>query len=516
MASTPHPSSPKDWQQALYARPLAWLLLLACAHIASRLLISPAMKWDESEQILWSQSLQLGYGPQPPLYTWIQWAACQLLGPSVLALAVVKHALIALTYCLAWLAARRLLDARGAWWSAAGLLLMLPFGWHSLRDQTHTVLVTAMAMGLWWAVLRQVQAPGPRNFALIGLFCGLGMLSKYSYALLIAALFASAMTVPRVRQALFARGFWLAPCVGLLVVAPHAWWLLQHWGMATHETLEKMEISQQLPWLKGLGNLLLATLSTLGLWGLAVLLGYRSRLWRQDAGQPAPEAPDHAWARPLLNRYLLVIALALAGMVVVGDVSSFKQRWILPLTAIAPLALYVSRPCLLAPGVGRAYTGIAVFFALLFLVMATLRPWQSGWRGDPDELNHPVAELAAQLREAGYDGRGLIVGSDHMIAAMLHSRFPQTRALQCADLAKLGQCLAQAGVTDRHQGTLFIARLDRADAGWWSGLAQPAASPTAPVQSITLPFNKMRAGAAPAQYQYLWRAPAVATAPTRP
>lgn len=509
MASTPHPSSSKDWQQTLYAHPLAWLLLLACAHVVSRVLISPAMKWDESEQILWSQSLQLGYGPQPPLYTWIQWATCQVLGPSVLALAVVKHALIALTYCLAWLAARRLLGARGAWWAAAGLLLMLPFGWHSLRDQTHTVLVTAMAMGLWWAVLRQVQAPAPRNFVLIGLFCGLGMLSKYSYALLIVALFACAMTVPRVRQALFARGFWLAPCVGLLVFAPHAWWLLQHWGMATHETLEKMAISDQLSWLKGLGNLLVATLATLGLWGLAVLVGYRSLLWHESPPRQELEEQDRAWAKPLLSRYLLVIALALAGMVVLGDVTHFKQRWILPLTAIAPLALYVARPALLAPGAGRAYTGIAVLFALLFLVMATLRPWQSGWRGDPDELNHPVAELAAQLGEAGYDGRGLIVGADHMLAAMLHSRFPRTYALQCADLAKLDQCLAQAAATDLGQGTLFIARLDRADASWWSGLPPPVQRGQ-PVRSIALPFNKMRAGAAPAQYQYLWLAPATA------
>ena len=497
-----------QWPQALYAHPLLWLLLLATAHVISRVCISSAMKWDESEQILWSQHLALGYGPQPPLYSWVQWLAVQVLGPSVLALALVKHALIVLTYCLAWLAGRRLLNAQGAWWVASGLLLMLPFGWDSLRDQTHTVLVTAMAMGLWWAVLRQVQQPAARNFLWIGLFCSLGMLAKYSFALLIGAMFIAAMTVPRVRQALFARGWWLAPCLGLLVFSAHGAWLLQHWGMATEQTLEKMSISTQVSHLKGLANLLVATLSTLGLWGLCVLLGYRSQLWRATGSAADTRlAEDRSWARPLLFRYLAIIALAFVGMVLVGDVSSFKQRWILPLTAVLPLALYVARPALLQPLQGRTYTALVVFFALLFLVMATLRPWQSGWRSDPDELNHPVKELARQLQAAGYDGQGLIIGSDHMMAAMLHSRFPASLALECPKLAKINNCLAQAQnpVPDLSHGALLIARMDKASSDWWQHLPVQLANPT--VQTLSIPFEKMRADTPPAQYQYLWLRP---------
>lgn len=157
---------------------------------------------------------------------------------------------------------------------------MPPFGWDSLRDQTHTVMVTAMTMGLWWAVLRQVQKPQVINFVWIGLFCGLGMLSKYSYAMLIGALFVASMSVTQVRRAIFARGWWLAPLVGLLVFAPHAFWLASHWGMATTETVQKMSISTEASHLKGLGNLLKALLSTLGLWLIAAVLSYRSRLWK--------------------------------------------------------------------------------------------------------------------------------------------------------------------------------------------------------------------------------------------
>lgn len=54
------------------ARPLLWLLGLCLAHVLVRVAISPALKWDEAEQMLWSQQLALGYGAQPPLYTWLQ------------------------------------------------------------------------------------------------------------------------------------------------------------------------------------------------------------------------------------------------------------------------------------------------------------------------------------------------------------------------------------------------------------------------------------------------------------
>lgn len=491
-------SPSQDWQQKLYARPWLGLLILCLAHIVSRVAISSGMKWDESEQILWAQHLSLGYGPQPPLYTWMQWAVCQVLGPSVLALAVLKHALIALTYCLAWLAGRQLLNEKGAWWVAGSLLLMPPFGWDSLRDQTHTVMVTAMTMGLWWAVLRQTQRPQPINFVWIGLFCGLGMLSKYSYAMLIAALFVASMTVAQVRSAIFSKGWWLAPLVGALVFAPHASWLLSHWGMATTETVQKMSISAEISYLKGLGNLAKALLATLGLWLIAVLLGYRSKLWK--AAPAVQTANTNSWAKPLLLRYLLIIAACLLGMVLLANVTDFKQRWMLPLTAIAPLALYVWRPALLEQGVGRAFTVIVVLFALIFLTMATLRPWQGGRKNDPDELNHPVKALAAQLRGAGYDGKGVIVGSDHMIAAMLHSQFPSSYALGCSDGKQIKQCMAQA------QGPLLlITRADKPAPHWWEDVF--TVLPSAQTQTLSIPFEKMPASATPAQYQYLWITP---------
>lgn len=374
--------STADWQTSLAERPLRWLLLLACAHVLARVLIADGLKWDESEQILWSQQLLLGYGAQPPAYTWLQWAVVQLLGPGVLALTLLKHALIVLTYVLAWQAARVLLPAKGAFCVAGALALMLPFGWDGVRDQSHTILVTAMAFGLWWMALRQIKAPDWRNFVWLGLFCGLGMLAKYSFAMLIAAFAAAALTVPQARRALLARGWWLAPLAGLLVFAPHGAWLLHHWSEATSETINKMDIAAAASRAKGLGALASALLGTLGLWLIAVLASYGRRL-RSAAAQPPAW---RAWAWPLLARYLALVLLALLGMVLVGHVSSFRQRWVLPLVAVAPLALYAWRPALLESG-GRRFINCIVGALVLFWLVATMRPWLGGWRGQPDELN---------------------------------------------------------------------------------------------------------------------------------
>ena len=42
-----------------WTHPLFWFAAISLAHVAMRLLASPALKWDEAEQILWTQELAL-------------------------------------------------------------------------------------------------------------------------------------------------------------------------------------------------------------------------------------------------------------------------------------------------------------------------------------------------------------------------------------------------------------------------------------------------------------------------
>jgi 4-amino-4-deoxy-L-arabinose transferase-like glycosyltransferase len=483
------------------AHPLLWLLALCLAHVVARVALSPALKWDEAEQILWTQQLAWGYGAQPPLYTWLQWGVNQIFGPSVLSLSLLKHGLLALTYVLMYLAGRELLGPRGAWWASASMLLMPALGWYSVRDQTHTILVTAMTCGAWWLLLRIVRRPRPQDFAWLGLVCAFGMLAKYSFALVIGVMLLATLSVPEGRRALFSRGWWLAPLVGLLVVAPHALWLLQHLHEATAGTLNKMQIQPERGLAKGLLALLDGLVGMLALFTLLALWAFRGAWWKR------PVAPAVPWAQRVLWRYLALILLALLGMVVLAGVTNFKGRWLLPLLCAVPLAAFAARPELQQhPRAGR-YTGAVVTVAVVLLLAAAVRPWFSGARGETDELNHPAHALAGQLRERGYDGRSPIIAADHMLGGMLRTRFPQAHVTSCnADEADVTRCVADAvaRAQTKRQGWLVVSRADRLEAGWWHKALAGIGPQT--LQAIALPFRMVRAGTSPAHYDFVWHA----------
>ena len=502
---------------------LLWLLALAAAHVAVRVALSPSLKWDEAEQILWSQQLALGYGAQPPLYTWLQWGVNQLLGPGVPALALLKQALLTLAYVLMYLAGRELLGPRGAWWAAAGMLLLPPLGWYSVRDQTHTVLVTTLACAAWWLLLRCVRRPRPAAFAALGLACGLGLLAKSNCALVLAARALAALATPQARRALLSRGWWLAPLVCVLVCLPHAAWLLEHAPQASASTLQRMQLDAVPRW-QGLRSLVAGLLGTLGLWALVALWAF-GRSWRSA---PLPQA--RAWAPQLIARYLALVLLALLGMVLAAGVTSFKSRWLLPLLCVAPLAAFAARPALQTHPRGGRYTALVVALALLILLAASLRPWLNGRRGHTDGLNHPTAQLAAALRAAGYDGRGHIIAADPMLAASLHLFFPQAPAAACwpseltdeaaaaaqaapsaagaAAASPIPACVAghMAEAARAGRGWLLVSRDGNLRPDWWAQAT--ASAPGQAVHDIRLPYLRMRPHAPPAHYQYAWQPPA--------
>lgn len=499
MTSAAAAAPPASTSRPLWHHPLTWLLALSLAHVVVRVSLSSALKWDEAEQMLWSQELALGYGAQPPLYTWLQWGVNQLLGPSVLALSLLKHALLTLTYVLMYLAGRELLGPRGAWWASASMLLMPALGWYSVRDQTHTILVTAMSCGAWWLLLRIVKHQRAADFAWLGAVCAAGVLAKYSFVLVMAAMLVAALSVPQARRALLARGWWLAPLVGALLVAPHGLWLLAHVQEATAGTLDKMQIRPDR--ITGLISLADSVLGTLALMTLLALWAFGSAWWRR------PLTPAAPWAHAVFKRYLALVLLALLAMVLLAGVTQFKSRWVLPLLCVLPLAVFAARPELQAHPRARRYTAAVVAVALVLLLAACLRPWFSGLRGDPDELNHPARALAAALQTHGYDGRSDIIAADHMIAGMLRTRFPQARVSACSPPHDDVPACVAAAVTRaqaRGSGWLIVSRADKLEPDWWAQ-AQAGVGPL-PLQAIELPYRMARAGQGPAHYPFVWQA----------
>jgi len=490
------PAGPRP-ESTVIAHPLAWLLVWAVLQILSRLWISPALELDEAQQMLWTQELALGYGTQPPLYTWLQWGVNQVLGPSVLSLSVLKVGLLALTYVFMWRAAREFLPTQAAWWAAAGMTWFPLMGWESLRDLTHSVLVSCLVAATWWSTFALLRRPSPRHFMLLGLALGMGGLSKYSFALFAAALGLAALSIADTRRALFSRGWWWLPATVALVVAPHTLWLLEHWQQASQGTMNKLQLHTAFDPLAAVLGLGKAVLSNVLLWLLMALLVFGRAWWRSSA-EPTPTEQAH-WIRPLLVRYLLLVLACLLAMVFIGHAMNIKPRWLHPLLCVLPLAAFVFKPQLNEHSRGRWYTWSTVALALVFWGLATARPWLNAAHGKINEIHAPIAALAERLQAAGYDGVATIVSDDEVLAGSLRTRFPQARVVVCADtVSALEICLKQAK-PPAHQGLLLVSLENTTDTtGWWS------ANPAAPVHTARLPYLHVPAQTAPATFQFQW------------
>lgn len=465
-----------------------WLLALAVylgAQVLVRLWTGEALELDEAEQVLWTQRLALGYGTQPPLYTWLQRGVFEVVGVSVLGLTLLKNGLLALTYLFTYAAARTLMPMPLAALASASMMLIPQIGWESQRDLTHSVVCTTMAAATWWAVLALRARATPARYAALGLALGLGLLGKYSFAGFAAALLLALAAAADTRALVFDRRITLAAAVAAAVVAPHALWLLSNLAQATGGTLDKMGAAAGLGWsdgvLRGLGRLAGATVSFLTpLWIVLVGLFVR-RGWR-DGVVPGAGCG-------LMRRYLAAVAALLLALVLAGVVTHFKGRWLQPFLFIAPVAFFACAPHLVRHARLPALRRLLAVWAVLLVVLMAARVPLNGWRGDPDEMNLPVASLVQALRDAGYDGQP-IVSANANLAGVLRLQFaPAPVAVVGRDLDPL-----PAG------GALWIGPGDGPHA--LAAIERATGTSAAAPQTVALPPTHAPASAAPMTYTF--------------
>jgi 4-amino-4-deoxy-L-arabinose transferase-like glycosyltransferase len=205
----------------------AWLFVavLVLAHTLVRCLLYRNLDVDEAEQLVLIQKLALGYSAQPPLYTWLVWGMAQVVGANVVALAAVKALLmLTLFYQMMQLGRWCFADYRAILVFFVPLLLPL-YAWEAWR-MTHTPVLTILCLATVLAWLRLSRSPSWFNYAFLGCCFGLGMLTKYNYALFAGSIGLVILLLPSMRRLILSPGFLLSLLVGLLIVLPHAWWAL--------------------------------------------------------------------------------------------------------------------------------------------------------------------------------------------------------------------------------------------------------------------------------------------------
>lgn len=479
-----------------------WVLLAILAWAVGfdllRLALSASVGVDDAEIILLGDSLRLGYHPErPPLFNWLAVLAGQVFGLTLASELAVKYLLLVLGAAHFYAAARHLLRRPGGAGAATlGLLLFFHFGYALHLGYTHTVtLLWVMAASLH-LLLAMSAARRDWHYAALGLLIGLGLLTKPSDLVFLAAVVVAARLTPPVRRVLRDRRAWMALGLGLLVAAPWALWALGAFhpkgaGGAGFELGAFLARRAQ-----AAGKYLLALLAFGGPFAAlfaGLFLAGTTRAERR-------RALDDQRVRFLLR--LLIAGSLLMGLYVTAlGATWIRERHLHGVLFFLPLAAFVFLEAAGRPFDHRRWRG-RLYLAVALLALAGAAGGVA-WEllkppGDckPCRYQKPLPALAALLAAEGWSSGTLIAG-DEFAAAQIRTLLPDLRVYTEAypffepageAAPGAGRCLLLWPDPPARDHAAFVALAERV-----TGQAWPAAAP----RVVSLP--------APGDPAYDWR-----------
>jgi 4-amino-4-deoxy-L-arabinose transferase-like glycosyltransferase len=387
-----------------------YLLLLAVYFILQiivRVTLTDSLAMDESEQALAYAHLQLGYGTQPPLYSWLLWLTFSTFGFNVFSFALLKNLILFGLYTGMFCLARPLIGVGAAIAASASMLLMPEIAWESQRDLTHTVLLTTIACWTLWCYFSMLRKPSAWRYALLGLLIGLGLLSKYNYTVFIGGVACASLAVREHRQIIWNNRIWLTAIVALLCILPHGLWLATHLDAASDGTLVKMREGATHSYignlLRGFGSMIWGAISFITpLWIVYLLVGRREfRHASIDRG--------NATVRFFLWLYAAFFAL-MCVILLTGHISNIKGRWLQQLLFPLPMVCFLMLPSLARTEVYRRILRTVAILALLILIGIPLRVQLGPYLDKYSRSHHPYPQLSDALRHRFPQANTLIVG----------------------------------------------------------------------------------------------------------
>jgi len=345
----------------------------------------------------WGRHPAWGYWKHPPLQPWVADLAVRLAGGRLWGVYVAAQVGLTVCFWAVWRVARDIVPPPEACLAVLLLEGVIFYNYNSPKfnhDSLQLPLWALVSLLAWRALSRG----GGVVWLGLGLSAGLGLLSKYSVALLLASLGVLVLAVPQARRALRSPGPWLAAGVAALIVAPHALWVARHGFPTLVYSLERA--AGRDGWLDHVVNPLnfaanhLAVLAPVA--GLAGILG----LWRRGARRADPCPP---LARPFL---LAVSAGPALGYLALSALTGLRllSGWGTPLWSFVGVALLAWRSPVASPVARRRFAvtlaALSVGWLLLFAGQFLVGPWVGHVR--PEHFPGPTL---AQIVTAGWRAR---------------------------------------------------------------------------------------------------------------
>lgn len=408
---------------------LTLLVVLQLVHMALRPVLTPVVGTDDVDQVFFAQYLAGGYSYEtPPLYTWLMWLATQVLGPTVLAVGIVKYSVVFAIHAFTYLAARRVLsDPRLQVIAGLSPMTLYPIGWRLHEADAYGVLSAACMMALVWAALWLMQDRRLARYLALGVALAAGLLSSGYFGIGAVALLLALGFIPEGRRALLHWGLPLALLLAALLVLPWALWILEQ-GQAFWDrvmlVVTEGRSGDRMP-----GALLRAwkLLESFVLAGFPFWVIFPTIFYY--ALRPLP-AEQRGPVGRLFWSYLAIGAVGYLLWVLLAPVPSINSYRIYP--AVLPLVLLffwrLERFGLRV----RPMRWVWLIFAILIVVVIQARFMHI--EAGPAyckvcRMQAPYPDVAQLLRDEGYDGKGTILAGDNYVAGNAVVNFPEARVI---------------------------------------------------------------------------------------
>ncbi len=353
-------------------------------------LMKAAPELEDAEQAYYSQLWRWGYDDQPPLYTWIQNSINAVIGVSKWSFSLLRGLLFGGILLLLYRFSLKYLGKRNrAQLVVLGLVLVPVFIDFTFRRLSHTTLLCVVVIATYYILHQLISRKTFMNYMLLGLVVGLGILSKYNYALVLLAIGISLFFDASIRRILFHPYFLISIIVMVIIVSPHIYWLWENAGFQEEiQSSFQMKIASA----KGIGipilSPLLALLQTLlKLCGFLLLLLLVLLKLKKLSYIAVPKD----WLMKLFWSQLLILIF----FFVFTDVQKVEERWLLPIF-LPFLALLFQRISLVASN-GLVTTGCFLF---VFLIgMQTIRTPVEKLFDIPSSVHFSFEPVAQKLQE---------------------------------------------------------------------------------------------------------------------
>lgn len=439
--------------------PLASFLAV---HLLLRLQLSSSLHGDGADIIFFNQSLALGYSEQPPLFSWLFWLWSRLFGATVFSLGLFRAMLLGGTVYLLYLSARRITGRHALAVMAAFSVLLLPsFVWKA-SYVTHSLLLGLCCAATSYALLGVIERARRRDYLLLGMCVALGLLSKYTYILFLAALLSAGMSVRPVRQRLLDRRMGLSFAIVVLLALPHGLWLFRHWPLLADIFQERVTRRDGSPLAGVLPHGVVPLL--LGFAAVAALpITAFGWVFRRELRATPDEADRTAAYRRLFGTFFVFLVVISLACVLLAQVKDFPARWLEPFFLLMPLYLF---SLLAARPVGRhrmaRYAALLVVLAVGLTTARCGHIWLGRYVRQPNVFDYSFAEAARHLGAECAAG-DVLVTPDSGIAGNLRHHLPH---LPCVSTRHPAFCPRHARRARRYVLVWEVPTADAAECAW--------------------------------------------------